>query len=284
MIGGGVAGAGEVLFAPLRRALRDYATLSFVQRLEVAPAADGHRTPVWWVRPPPPRSAVHGGGRQRLVQQPILRSAQSAWSESTPSPPSVTTRRTTFAPLTSAEIGWAGMALVRTVRRRDLRSRPPRSRRRPCRFALVLVVHADLRGDGGAPAAGVVLDGARGVHTQALGEAHRVGDQLAVRVALRQRPAVVEIDVLVSGVLEPLLDEDIGDALDHRLVELGPAVGGVPVVEPHRRGEGEPVSRAAAPAGAGSAGGGGAPGRRPECQSCRAEQRGGQRSDDSSGG
>lgn len=41
VIGGGVAGAGEVLFAPLRRSLRDYAALSFVQRLTVAPALTG---------------------------------------------------------------------------------------------------------------------------------------------------------------------------------------------------------------------------------------------------
>ncbi|MFC8917921.1 ROK family protein [Streptomyces sp. NPDC057116] len=41
VIGGGVAGAGDVLFAPLRRALRDYATLSFVRRLTVAPALTG---------------------------------------------------------------------------------------------------------------------------------------------------------------------------------------------------------------------------------------------------
>ncbi|WP_240134703.1 ROK family protein [Streptomyces sp. MUM 178J] len=41
VIGGGVAGAGEVLFAPLRRALRDYAALSFVRRLTVAPALTG---------------------------------------------------------------------------------------------------------------------------------------------------------------------------------------------------------------------------------------------------
>ncbi|PJN04539.1 hypothetical protein CG740_01075 [Streptomyces sp. CB01201] len=41
VIGGGVAGAGEVLFAPLRRYLRDYATLSFVQDLTVAPALMG---------------------------------------------------------------------------------------------------------------------------------------------------------------------------------------------------------------------------------------------------
>ncbi|MBO1330232.1 ROK family protein [Streptomyces sp. VRA16 Mangrove soil] len=41
VIGGGVAKAGDVLFAPLRRALRDYATLSFVQRLTVVPASTG---------------------------------------------------------------------------------------------------------------------------------------------------------------------------------------------------------------------------------------------------
>ncbi|TXS44718.1 ROK family protein [Streptomyces sp. t39] len=41
VIGGGVAGAGEVLFDPLRRSLRDYATLSFVRRLSVAPARMG---------------------------------------------------------------------------------------------------------------------------------------------------------------------------------------------------------------------------------------------------
>lgn len=41
VIGGGVARAGDVLFAPLSRALRDYATLSFVQRLTVAPALMG---------------------------------------------------------------------------------------------------------------------------------------------------------------------------------------------------------------------------------------------------
>ncbi|MFJ8857754.1 ROK family protein [Streptomyces sp. NPDC102451] len=41
VIGGGVAGAGEVLFAPLRRSLRDYATLSFVQDLTVTSAVMG---------------------------------------------------------------------------------------------------------------------------------------------------------------------------------------------------------------------------------------------------
>ncbi|WP_406735465.1 ROK family protein [Streptomyces sp. NBC_01108] len=41
VIGGGVAGAGDILFAPLRRALRRYATLSFVQHLTVAPAVMG---------------------------------------------------------------------------------------------------------------------------------------------------------------------------------------------------------------------------------------------------
>lgn len=41
VIGGGVARAGEVLFAPLRRALREVATLSFVRGLEVVPAQMG---------------------------------------------------------------------------------------------------------------------------------------------------------------------------------------------------------------------------------------------------
>ncbi|MER7177027.1 ROK family protein, partial [Streptomyces mesophilus] len=41
VIGGGVAKAGDVLFTPLRRALRDYATLSFVQNLTVTPAMTG---------------------------------------------------------------------------------------------------------------------------------------------------------------------------------------------------------------------------------------------------
>ncbi|WP_030803706.1 ROK family protein [Streptomyces sp. NRRL F-2799] len=41
VIGGGVGKAGEVLFAPLRKALTDYATLSFVQRLTVVPAQMG---------------------------------------------------------------------------------------------------------------------------------------------------------------------------------------------------------------------------------------------------
>ncbi|MFJ9576999.1 ROK family protein [Streptomyces sp. NPDC101191] len=41
VVGGGVAGAGEVLFAPLRRSLRSYATLSFVRELQVVPARTG---------------------------------------------------------------------------------------------------------------------------------------------------------------------------------------------------------------------------------------------------
>ncbi|MEU3658075.1 ROK family protein [Streptomyces sp. NPDC032161] len=41
VIGGGVAGSGDVLLAPLRRALDRYATLSFVRRLTVAPAVMG---------------------------------------------------------------------------------------------------------------------------------------------------------------------------------------------------------------------------------------------------
>ncbi|MFD7461133.1 MULTISPECIES: ROK family protein [unclassified Streptomyces] len=41
VIGGGVGKAGDVLFAPLREALTDYATLSFVRHLTVAPARMG---------------------------------------------------------------------------------------------------------------------------------------------------------------------------------------------------------------------------------------------------
>ncbi|MGW7519017.1 ROK family protein [Streptomyces sp. NPDC054796] len=41
VIGGGVANAGDVLFAPLREALDEFATLSFVRGLEVAPAQMG---------------------------------------------------------------------------------------------------------------------------------------------------------------------------------------------------------------------------------------------------
>ncbi|MET8451230.1 ROK family protein [Streptomyces sp. NPDC005209] len=41
VIGGGVGKAGEVLFTPLRKALSDYATLSFVRRLTVTPAQMG---------------------------------------------------------------------------------------------------------------------------------------------------------------------------------------------------------------------------------------------------
>lgn len=41
VVGGGVAGAGDVLFTPLRYALRKYATLRFVQQLTVTPALTG---------------------------------------------------------------------------------------------------------------------------------------------------------------------------------------------------------------------------------------------------
>ncbi|MFJ6751722.1 ROK family protein [Streptomyces sp. NPDC091266] len=41
VIGGGVAGAGDILFTPLRTALRRYATLSFVADLAVVPAQMG---------------------------------------------------------------------------------------------------------------------------------------------------------------------------------------------------------------------------------------------------
>jgi glucokinase len=41
VVGGGVAKAGEILFAPLRQALGEFATLSFVKGLEVVPALTG---------------------------------------------------------------------------------------------------------------------------------------------------------------------------------------------------------------------------------------------------
>ncbi|MEU6225657.1 ROK family protein [Streptomyces sp. NPDC047042] len=41
VIGGGVGKAGDILFTPLRAALKTYATLSFVHRLEVVPAQMG---------------------------------------------------------------------------------------------------------------------------------------------------------------------------------------------------------------------------------------------------
>ncbi|WSQ13888.1 ROK family protein [Streptomyces sp. NBC_01231] len=41
VVGGGVGKAGDVLFAPLRKALSDYATLSFVRHLSVEPAQMG---------------------------------------------------------------------------------------------------------------------------------------------------------------------------------------------------------------------------------------------------
>ncbi|MEU4213182.1 ROK family protein [Streptomyces sp. NPDC026206] len=41
VVGGGVAGAGEILFAPLRERLRDYAALSFASGVEVLPARLG---------------------------------------------------------------------------------------------------------------------------------------------------------------------------------------------------------------------------------------------------
>lgn len=41
VIGGGVAAAGDVLFAPLRRHLHGYAALSFVRNLDIVPARLG---------------------------------------------------------------------------------------------------------------------------------------------------------------------------------------------------------------------------------------------------
>ncbi|GAA2919899.1 MULTISPECIES: ROK family protein [Streptomycetaceae] len=69
VIGGGVAGAGETLFAPLRRFLRDYATLSFVQGLTVAPAVMGADAGL--VGAAAAASAVrHDGAHARAVAAP----------------------------------------------------------------------------------------------------------------------------------------------------------------------------------------------------------------------
>ncbi|GHB03677.1 MULTISPECIES: ROK family protein [Streptomyces] len=69
VIGGGVAGAGEVLFAPLRRSLRDYATLSFVRGLTVAPAVMG--TDAGLVGAAAAASSVrHEGANARAVAAP----------------------------------------------------------------------------------------------------------------------------------------------------------------------------------------------------------------------
>lgn len=62
VVGGGVAAAGEVLFAPLRRALRDYATLSFVRGLEVVPARTG--TDAGLVGAAAAAWGLHGDNRQ----------------------------------------------------------------------------------------------------------------------------------------------------------------------------------------------------------------------------
>ena len=69
VIGGGVAGAGEVLFAPLRRALRDYATLSFVQRLTVVPAQMG--TDAGLVGAAPPRRSSCGSRVSARTDTPL---------------------------------------------------------------------------------------------------------------------------------------------------------------------------------------------------------------------
>ena len=60
-----MAGAGDVLFAPLRRALRDYATLSFVQKLAVAPAVMG--TDAGLVGAAAAASSVRPGGTPATV-------------------------------------------------------------------------------------------------------------------------------------------------------------------------------------------------------------------------
>ncbi|MFE2631638.1 ROK family protein, partial [Streptomyces sp. NPDC059374] len=61
VIGGGVGKAGDVLFTPLRKALADYATLSFVRRLTVAPARMGTDAGLVGAAAGPPAPAGGGG-------------------------------------------------------------------------------------------------------------------------------------------------------------------------------------------------------------------------------
>ncbi|MFS0691452.1 ROK family protein [Streptomyces nitrosporeus] len=71
VIGGGVAGAGDVLFAPLRRSLRAYATLSFVRRLTVAPALMGNDAGL--VGAAVAAAAVAAGGRSGALRAEAAR-------------------------------------------------------------------------------------------------------------------------------------------------------------------------------------------------------------------
>src|SRR5205823_3135081 len=73
---------------------------------------------------------------------------------------------------------------------------------------------------------GHVLDAVR--------EPDRVRYQVAVAVPRGQRPAVVDVDVLVAGILQARGDERVRHAQDEGLVEGGGAPGRVPVVEAHR--------------------------------------------------
>jgi hypothetical protein len=68
----------------------------------------------------------------------------------------------------------------------------------------------------------------------AVREPGRVGNEVAVLVALWQCPAVVEVDVLVSCGLQAGGDEEVRGGEHHLLVELGAVLRGVPVVPAHR--------------------------------------------------
>ncbi|MGP3953267.1 ROK family protein [Streptomyces sp. 7N604] len=68
VVGGGVAAAGDVLFAPLRRALRDYATLSFVRELKVVPAETG--TDAGLIGAAAAARTPSGAGRSAVVVSP----------------------------------------------------------------------------------------------------------------------------------------------------------------------------------------------------------------------
>src|SRR5262249_43529951 len=73
----------------------------------------------------------------------------------------------------------------------------------------------------------------------AVGKRRRVRLQRAVGGARRQRPAVVDVHVLVAGVLHAAGHHGVGDLTDEVRVDVAREL--VPAVPPHRRRGGQPV-------------------------------------------
>src|SRR5581483_11968899 len=97
--------------------------------------------------------------------------------------------------------------------------------------------------------AGVLVDAqfqAEGVHVgggagDAVGELGRVRHQLPGGVAVLQKPAVVDVDVLVAGGLHPVVVHGQGGGLDQRLGDV--TAVRVPVVEPHLRSQRQAIAQ-----------------------------------------